>query len=180
MSQRLKLLNYLSIHSPDIIFITETWLYPKILDSEIFPLDCNYSIISRSDRLTGEHGGVLIATKNTFQYNHLKASNRNDFSTAIYLIDNNSSHMFLLIYNPPKNSPYRVHSDLLVDCISSYYNDDLLLSNSFTILGDINLDDACWATITAHSDYSKTILEKLESRNLLPIALANLQVWKNP
>ena len=169
MSQRLKLLNYLSTHSPDIIFVTETWLYPKILDSEIFPLECNYSIISRSDRLTGEHGGVLIATKNSLQYNHLKVSNLNDFSAAIYLTDNYSSHMFLLIYNPSKNSPYRVRSDLLIDCISSYYNDDLLLSNSFTILGDINLDDACWATSTAHSDYSKIILDKFESLNLLPI-----------
>ena len=36
VSQRLKLLNYLSLHSPDIIFLTETWLYPSIEDSEIF------------------------------------------------------------------------------------------------------------------------------------------------
>ena len=77
--------------------------------------------------------------------------------------------MFLLIYNPPTNSPYRIQADSLIDCISSYFNDDLVSSNSFTILGDINLVDVCWATITAHSDYSKAILEKVESLNLLPL-----------
>ena len=44
-------------------------------------------------------------------------------------------------------------------------------SNSFTILVDINLVDVCWATITAHSDYSKAILEKVESLNLLPLVI---------
>ena len=82
----------------------------------------------------------------------------NDYSTAIYLFDEYSSHMFLLIYNPPTSSPYRIQADSLIDCISSYFNDDLVSSNSFTILGDINLVDVCWATITAHSDYSKAIL----------------------
>ena len=77
--------------------------------------------------------------------------------------------MFLLICNPPTNSSYRIQADLLVDCISSYFNDDLVSSNSFTILGDINLLDVCWATIIAHADYSKAILEKVESLNLLPL-----------
>ena len=99
VSQRLKLLNYLSLHSPDIIFLTETWLYPSINDSEIFPLKSNYTTISRQDRLTGEHGGVLIATKKGFQFNHSEISKLNDYSTAIYLFDEHSSHMFLLIYN---------------------------------------------------------------------------------
>ena len=50
-------------------------------------------------------------------------------------------------------SPYRIQANIPVDCISSYLNDDLVSSNSFTILGDNNLVDVCWATITAHSDY---------------------------
>ena len=77
--------------------------------------------------------------------------------------------MFLLIYNPPTNSPYRIKADSLIDCISSYFNEDLVSSNSFTILDDINLVDVCWATITAHPDYSKAILEKVGSLNLLPL-----------
>ena len=77
--------------------------------------------------------------------------------------------MFLLIYNQPTSSPYRIQADMLVDCISSCFNDDLVSSNTFTIFGDNNLTDVCWATITAHSDYSKAILEKVESLNLLPL-----------
>ena len=103
-----------------------------------------------------------------------------DYSTAIYLFDKYSSHMFLLIYNPPTNSSYRIQADSLIDCISSYFNDDLVSSNSFTILGDINLVDVCWAKITAHSDYSKAILEKVESLNLLPLVFEpTLQVRKH-
>ena len=77
--------------------------------------------------------------------------------------------MFLLIYNPHTNSPYRIQSDLLVECISSYFNDSFVSSNFFTIPGDINLVDVCWATITTHSGYSKAMLEKVESLNLLSL-----------
>ena len=169
VSQRIKLLKHLSLHSPDIIFLTETWLYPSIENSEIFPLKSNNTTISRQDRLTGEHGGVLIATKKEFQLNHSEVSKLNDYSNAIYVFHEYSSHMFLLIYNQPTNSPYRIQADSLIDCISSYFNDDLVPSNSFTIFGDINLVDVCWATILAHSDYSEAILEKVDYLNLLPL-----------
>ena len=42
LQQRLKLLNFLSLDSPDLVFVTETWLYPEIEDSEVCPLKCNY------------------------------------------------------------------------------------------------------------------------------------------
>ena len=76
--------------------------------------------------------------------------------------------MFLLIYNPPTISPYRIQADVL-DCISSYFNDGLVSSNALTILGDILLVDVCWATTTEHSDYSRALLEKVESLKLLPL-----------
>ena len=96
---------YNSLHSRDVIFLTKTWLYPSIKDSEIFPLKSIYRTFSRHNRLTGEHSGVLIATKKVFQFNHSEVSKPNDNSTAIYLFDEYSSHMFLLIYNPPTSSP---------------------------------------------------------------------------
>ena len=87
----------------------------------------------------------------------------------MYLFDEYSSRILLLIFNPPTNSPYCIQADILVDCISSYSNDDLVFSNCSTILGDINLVDVCCATITAHSDNSEVILEKVESLNSLPL-----------
>ena len=51
-------------------FVTETWLYPEIEDSEVCPIKCNYSIIARQDRSGGEHGGVLVAAKKDFCFNY--------------------------------------------------------------------------------------------------------------
>ena len=36
LQQQMKLFKVLSFHTPDLIFVTETWLYPEINDSEIF------------------------------------------------------------------------------------------------------------------------------------------------
>ena len=47
------------------MFITETWLKQENTDPEIFPMNSPYSVIARKDRTSGEHGGVLIATKNS-------------------------------------------------------------------------------------------------------------------
>ena len=52
-SKRFKILNYLSLHSPDIVFLTETWLKPKNTNTEIFPLNCPYSVTARVDRACG-------------------------------------------------------------------------------------------------------------------------------
>ena len=176
----MKLLNFLSVHSPDIVFITETWIYPKIEDSEVFPLNCNYSIIARRDRSDGDHGGVLIATKKDFSYNYsdltkeidktLKIGHINDFAVAISIDTLLSSHMFLLIYNPPSTSPYRIEANLLADWISSCHAKfDNNAPNSFTILGDLNLKDICWPTMTGHSDYSKSFLLQTQQINLNPL-----------
>ena len=57
-------------HSLDLIIVTENCLYPEIKDSEVFPLNFDYSIITRRDRSGGEHGGVLIAAKRGCSFNY--------------------------------------------------------------------------------------------------------------
>ena len=54
-------------HSPDVVIGTETWLYPSVLNSELFPED--YTVI-RKDR-NDKHGGVLLALKNDVVCAHL-------------------------------------------------------------------------------------------------------------
>ena len=180
LQQRLKLLNFLSFHSPDLVFVTETWLYPEIEDSEVCPLNCNYSIIARRDRSGGEHGGVLIAAKKDFCFNYsdlthtidrnMKIGQINDFAVAISITTTQDSHLFLLIYNPPSTSPYRIEASLLTDCISSCYTKfEINHLRSFSILGDLNLNDVCWATVTGHSDYSKSLLLQFQAMNLNPL-----------
>ena len=54
-------------HKPDVVIGTETWLYPSVQNSELFPED--YTVI-RKDR-NDKHGGVLIALKNDLVCAHL-------------------------------------------------------------------------------------------------------------
>ena len=51
VQQRLKQLNFTTLHAPNLVFVTETWLHLEIEDSEVFQLKCNSSIIARRDRL---------------------------------------------------------------------------------------------------------------------------------
>ena len=180
LQQRLKLLNFLSLHSPDLVFVTETWLYPEIEDSEVCPLKCNYSIIARQDRSGGEHGGVLVAAKKDFCFNYsdltqkigrnMKIGQINDFAVAISITTIQGSHLFLLIYNPPSTSPYRIEANLLADWISSCYAKfEINYLSSFSILGDLNLNDVCWATVTGQSDYSKSFIVQSQAMNLNPL-----------
>ena len=79
----MKLLNFVNLHSPDLIFVTETWLYPKIEDSEVFPLKCSYSINAGRDRSGGEHGGVFIAGWRDFKFNYSELILKNDQTLKI-------------------------------------------------------------------------------------------------
>ena len=58
-----KLAKLFSLNSFFLVFLTETWLDENVSDSEIF-LGSSYTIISRSDRPQGQHGGILIAVSN--------------------------------------------------------------------------------------------------------------------
>ena len=105
LQQRLKLLNFLSLHSPDLVFVTETCSYPEIEDSEVCPLKCNYSIIARQDRSGGEHSGVLVAAKKDFCFNYsdltqkigrnMKIGQKNDFAVTISNTTIQGFHLFL-------------------------------------------------------------------------------------
>ena len=181
LQQRLKFLTFLSLHSPDILFfLTETWLYSRISNSEVFPLRTNYRVIARQDRDIGEHDGVLIAVKRTFALNYSQVKTLNDYSVAVSFLARESSHLFLLMYNPPSKSPYRIQADELSACITTchkHFQDQP--TNSFTVLGDLNLEDVCWATITAKSDYSKALLAVAESLNLCPLVFESTHISGN-
>ena len=101
INQHLKVINFLSLHSPDIVFIIETWLKPEVTDPEIFSMNSPYSVIAQKDRTSGEHGGVLIATKNSFALNYSILSYDADYCIGLSIYSGAFNHIFLLIYNPP-------------------------------------------------------------------------------
>ena len=61
-------------YKPDIILGNESWLYPNIKSSEIFP--DNYNIY-RKDRISDNHGGVFQALKKDIIVTH-----RDDLNTV--------------------------------------------------------------------------------------------------
>ena len=180
LQQRLKFLKFLSLHSHDALFLTETWLYRSIFNSEIFPLRTNYRVIARQDRDIGEHGGVLNAVNRTFTLNYSKVETLKDYSVAISFIARESSHLFLLMYNPPSEVPYRIQAHDLSGCITTchkHFQDQP--TNSFTLLGDLNLQDVSWAAITAKSVYSNALLAAAESLNLCPLVFESTHIPGN-
>ena len=170
LQQRLKLLNFLDLHSPDSVFVAETWLYLDIEDSEVIPLNCNHSTIARQDRSGGEHGSVFNAAEKDFSFNYsgqtLKIGQINNFAVGISIVSIQNSHMYLLIYNPPSVSLYRLEANHLADLISScHVKFGNNVPTSFFILGDLNFNNVSWATVTGHSVYSKRFLLKTQQNN---------------
>ena len=76
---------------PDLIAVTETWLKPHILDSEILPgLDFS---IHRRDRKNKTGGGVMLAVKNSIQTLH-----RKDLEGDVEIV------LCELFYRPPNSN----------------------------------------------------------------------------
>ena len=105
----------------------------------------------------------------------MKIGQINDLAVTISITTIQGSHLFLLIYNPPSTSPYRIEANLLTDWISSCYAKfEINYLSSFSILGDLNLNDVCWATVTGQSDYSKNFLVQSQAMNLNPLVFETI------
>ena len=112
ISQRIKLSNFLSSISVDILFITETWLYNDIICHEVFPFN-DFVVVSRCHRLNGVQGGALIACRKCKSFNLLHSYNFRDLSCSIVIKVNQTFFGLMVVYNPPLSSDYRVESSTL-------------------------------------------------------------------
>ena len=52
-----------TVNTVSLVFLTETWLSNDVKNSEVFPGN-TFTVISRSERSFGSHGGVLIGASN--------------------------------------------------------------------------------------------------------------------
>ena len=115
--------------------------------------------------------------KRTIALNYSQVETLTDYSVAFSFQARESSHLFLLMYNPPSKTPYRIQADELSACLTTchkYFQDQP--TNSFTVLGDLNLEDVCWATITAESDCSNALLPVVACPNLCPLVGESMHV----
>jgi len=132
----------------DIIALTETFLYPQILNSEIF--DCKTYNVFRKDRCSCKEeigGGVLLAVNSKF-ITLLQSVPCLDTEQLIVTLklSNNKSMLFSLSYIVPASSEdiYKLHLDNIHHCIELNNIDN----DSILIVGDFNLPSLKWTFIS--------------------------------
>ena len=138
----------------DIICVTETWLTNGIFDQEILPH--NYCV-HRNDRKS-RGGGVLIATKSSINASLISKSDHLEV-ISLHL------HLQLLLcctYVPPNSSVSHVN-DLV-----SYISDLTSLhgTNDIILVGDFNMPDIDWGSLSATSQSSALFCDFVFNNNL--------------
>ena len=150
--KQVKLANRLALLDADAACLTETWLNSSIGDSNIF--SSSYSTSAMVDRVTGEHGGCLILTKNTIYIDQIDSTV--DFGCATKIHTCSQDLLLICIYNPPFSSKFRSAAIDIINFLSQviYQNSDL----PTVICGDFNMPDVNWDTYHSHSTNSVQIV----------------------
>ena len=131
----------------------------------------------RLDRTSGAHGEVLIAVRVSLELSILSSFSYSDFCCSIIIDFQKAFYSFLLIYNPPQTSLFRVdpsvlveamfnHRDEVVKCLGRKVAKERVVT---AVLGDINFPDVCWSSHTATFDYSNKFFTALDDLDLLQI-----------
>ena len=159
--------------SISLIFLTETWLFESIFDSERI-LGSNFNVVARSGRSKWEHGGVLIAASNCIQTKIIDVKlPQYPFSVLCGLLDSIPS-FFILIYKPPVGSPFHFNIELLTVCLNGYLAKIKCLVSSYSptttvniyVLGDFNLPGINLEKLTSINSQEVKILDLLDELNL--------------
>ena len=130
----------------NIFAIVETWLSHFIFDKEVFPTDFT---IYRKDRVT-RGGGVLLAVHNSLP--SFKCQSPHDLEVVTVEMKVKSAFIICVVYIPPNSS------DSYYTVLFQYL-DTLLASHQTIILGDFNLPDICWSTLSGNSSSSNDLCD---------------------
>ena len=124
----------------------ETWLSDSIFDHEILP--CGYSLYHK-DRAT-RGGGVLIAVSDLVPSTLISTPPDLEI-IAVNLNCHNKPISLCTVYVPP-NSADSYHK-----CLLSYLHSFASHMESVIIVGDFNMPDICWSTLTGTSTFSNSL-----------------------
>ncbi|XP_040074594.2 uncharacterized protein LOC120846785, partial [Ixodes scapularis] len=140
-----------------IVTITETWLHPLILDSEIVPP--NY-IILRKDRTT-RGGGVAILLKRGIPYEHMPDVKDVESLWCKVSFDYYSV-VVGVVYRPP-NSDHK--------CLYNLYDymQQHIKNQRIIMAGDFNIPEVNWDSLQLGTVTSDAILDILFAFNLSQI-----------
>ena len=143
-------------YSFDIFAITETWLSESIFSGEI--LTSNYTIY-RCDR-SSRGGGVLLAVKDTIPSLLLPTSISNLEVLTVQIGIAQLAIILCLVYIPPGST---VHT---CEPLFNHLNELTNKYDSLLILGDFNIPDVNWNTLTATSLLSDSFCDLVFDLNL--------------
>ena len=139
----------------DIYCITETWLSDVIFDNEILALGYN---IFRKDR-GSRGGGVLLAVADSIS-TQLLPSPPNLEVLSIKICNRTQPIILCCVYNPPISEIQYFNS--LISYFTTLANTD----DSFVLLGDFNLPDTSWSSLSGASINSNFFCDFVFQYNL--------------
>ena len=186
-AKRVDLVNIIYENDVKLVFLSETWLDCSLSNSEIFP-NTDIDTIARIDRPPGQHGGLLIACMPLLKSSISDCSNpQYEFSLACIMTPaTNVAILYILIYNSPKHSAYRIDNLRLTTCVACYIaqfnhycKHKCVLNSSIFIVGDLNLPDICWSSLSSSHCEDNDFLDFLNERNLLQLVSEPTHVHGN-
>ena len=151
------------IDQPDIIVLTEAWLYEQIADCELF---LSSYPVHRAERTCtngiSKHGGVLIAVKEGMKHARVQLSEIDCLHpdvAAVQLSTPNKVFVICAVYNAPKESPLRWPSDKLEQIIKIF---DRSTNSEVILTGDFNLPNTDWESMKSDDLYEQLIVQILD------------------
>lgn len=130
---------YLSLHTPKLIFLVETWLTPETPNTLLnWP---NYTIYRNDRKKSG--GGLLIAVHKSIASEQIEIVSESELLAVYLRWKNNKNFKLILAYNPHLGNTENLSK--LLNTISTLINNE----HKYIIMGDFNLAKFNWV------DYSK-------------------------
>ena len=138
----------------DVVCLSETWLSDSLIDQEILP--SNYNIYCNDRPSCG--GGVLIATKDNIPVTAVTPYLSSSHAFEILSIKLNLRKPIILtcVYIPPGSNDLPAMSILVSTLIQVIQSDP---SSDTIVVGDFNLPDIQWDTLSASSTVSKAFCD---------------------
>lgn len=131
------LLALLSVYSPDIVGITETWLHDGIFDSEFTPPGY---IAVRTDRQIGKGGGVALLLRQSLKFSVLPSPS--DIESAWCKLHLHKQSVVIgLFYRPPGSPIDTLHN------LSHFMLSHNLQHGNLLLMGDFNVPGIDWSSL---------------------------------
>ena len=132
-----------------------------------------YTVVARSDRNQGKHGGILLAAHDSFlQLFGISSLKIGDFFVSGVFSNRFFQLGLVLVYLPPRGSKYFTTASIAENCILDLYNkfkqsDAASQELKFVVMGDFNLPNINWESITTLISVDQSLIDSMTQELLL-------------